>query len=170
MRGDGGLEAWETIAVARGGDSPSRRDSGVEVAPIEACLDISSDVEILPPVRDFLAITKALADPQRVRLLVALRHGELCVCQLIELLGLAGSTVSKHLAILHQAGLVASRKNERWVYYRLADKDASALARQAVSWTLRALDKDPTVEADRKRLRQILKIDPRKLCQRQMQK
>ena len=62
----------------------------------------------------------ALSDSTRVRLLHALRGGELCVCQLIELVGLSPSTVSKHLSILRDAGLVDSRKDGRWVHYRLA--------------------------------------------------
>ncbi|MEY4385928.1 MAG: hypothetical protein RLY20_1211 [Verrucomicrobiota bacterium] len=71
-----------------------------------------------------MAITKARSDPGRVRILLALRKGELCVCQITELFGLAPSTVSKHLSILTQAGLTLSRKDERWVYYRLPE-DAS---------------------------------------------
>ena len=70
-------------------------------------------------MREFMAITKALSDPNRVRILLALRRGELCVCQITELFGFAPSTVSKHLSILHHAGLILSRKTERWVYYRL---------------------------------------------------
>ena len=67
---------------------------------------------------DFMAIAKALADENRVRLLLALQKQELCVCQLIELMGLAPSTVSKHMSILKQARLVEARKQGRWVYYR----------------------------------------------------
>ena len=60
-------------------------------------------------MRPFMDITKALSDDNRVRLLCALQPGELCVCQLIELIGLAPSTVSKHMTILRQAGLITSR-------------------------------------------------------------
>ena len=68
-------------------------------------------------MREFMAITKALADENRVRVLLALQGGELCVCQITELFGLAASTISKHLSILYQAGLVDSRKDGRWIYY-----------------------------------------------------
>ena len=60
-------------------------------------------------MRDFMAITKALSDPGRVRILLALRRRELCVCQIAELFGFAPSTMSKHLSILHHAGLIQSR-------------------------------------------------------------
>ena len=57
-------------------------------------------------MRDLMAVTKALADENRVRILMALEPKELCVCQIVELLDLAPSTVSKHMAILKQARLV----------------------------------------------------------------
>ena len=67
-----------------------------------------------------LAITRALADENRVRALLVLDGRELCVCQLIEFLGLAPSTVSKHMTILRQARLIEGRKKGRWMNYRLA--------------------------------------------------
>ena len=71
---------------------------------------------------EFLNITKALAEENRVRILLALEVEELCVCQIIELLELAPSTVSKHMSVLRQARLVDGRKEGRWMYYRLAKK------------------------------------------------
>ena len=81
-------------------------------------------------MRDLMAVIKALADENRVRILMALGPGELCVCQIVELLGLAPSTVSKHMAILKQARLVDSRKEGRWMFYRLAEDDAPAEAKE----------------------------------------
>ena len=73
-------------------------------------------------MKEFMGVAKALADDNRTRALMCLRDGELCVCQIIELLQLAPSTVSKHLDILHRAGLIESRKEGRWIYYRLAGR------------------------------------------------
>jgi len=112
-------------------------------------------------------ITKALADPNRVRMLLALSGGELCVCQIVELFQLASSTISKHLSILHHAGLIVSRKTERWVYYRLPDKEAAVAVHEAIDWVLKSLAKSPEAEADRKQLKKILKIDPSTICKRQ---
>ena len=53
-------------------------------------------------MREFMAVTKALSDPGRVRILLALRRRELCVCQITGLFGLATSTVSKRLSVLFQ--------------------------------------------------------------------
>jgi len=121
-------------------------------------------------MKEFMNITKALADETRVRMLMALRGGELCVCQITELFGFAPSTVSKHLSILHQAGLVESRKAERWVYYRLVGKAAPAPVRASVSWITKAIKNEAHVQSDAKKLKQILKIDPTELCQRQCPK
>ena len=118
-------------------------------------------------MRDFMAITKALADETRVRMLLALRDGELCACQIVELAQLAPSTVSKHLSILKQARLVDSRKEGRWMYFRLADSTASALIRQTLAWVEKSLADDKLVEQDRQRLQQILECDPSELCEKQ---
>ena len=113
----------------------------------------------------FLAITKALSDENRVRALMALAGGELCVCQIIELLGLAPSTVSKHMAILHQAGLVDSRKEGRWVYYRLPDRPGRSV-RLAVDWVRRALKDDERVLADATSVRAVKRMSKQRLCAR----
>lgn len=114
---------------------------------------------------DYLTVVKAFSDPNRVRMALALRGGELCVCQLIELLGLAPSTVSKHLSLLQQAGVVDSRKAGRWVYYRPADRAAPFVERM-VSGALEALQRTPEIMADAARLEQIRGLDLEALCRR----
>lgn len=66
-------------------------------------------------------VLKALADATRLRLLGLLMAGEVCVCDLHDSLRLPQSKVSRHLAYLRRAGLVATRRKGLWVYYRLAD-------------------------------------------------
>jgi ArsR family transcriptional regulator len=117
-------------------------------------------------MRDFLSITKALSDENRVRVLMALDAGELCVCQIIELLGLAPSTVSKHMSILKQARLAESEKNGKWVYYRLA-AHAPVVAAEAIEWAKRNLLSEDTVKRDVKSLRAILKHHPITVCKKQ---
>src|SRR5512144_948786 len=112
-------------------------------------------------------ITKALSDENRVRMLVALKDGELCVCQITELFGLAPSTVSKHLSILYQAHLVESRKDGRWIYYRLPDKQAPIPVREAMIWLTRSVQGSSQVEEDAERLQKIMNMDPVELCKRQ---
>lgn len=118
-------------------------------------------------MREILDITKAMADGNRLRAMMALTDGELCVCQIVELLQLAPSTVSKHMHILHQARLIESRKEGRWMYYRLPDGDAPPAVVQAVAWVRENLTTSPEVRRDRKRLKEILSTNPEDLCKRQ---
>ncbi len=118
-------------------------------------------------MRELMNITKALADENRVRMLLALRARELCVCQITELFGLAPSTVSKHLSILYQAGLAESRKEGRWIYYRLPGKAAPKPVRTAIEWLAQAVNSDHQVAEDAARLEKIQALDPVELCKRQ---
>jgi ArsR family transcriptional regulator len=111
-------------------------------------------------MRDVVTIVKALADENRLRALLALRNRELCVCQIIELLGLAPSTVSKHMSILRQARLVEGRKAGKWMYYRLAGKEASPAVRSALAWARASLSGDRRIRADAKRVENIHRQEP----------
>lgn len=118
-------------------------------------------------MRELMAVLKALADENRVRILMALRPGELCVCQIVEFLGLAPSTVSKHMAILKQARLVDSRKDGRWMFYRHAEDDVSVEAKEMTALVARLFADRPQGREDTKRLRRILVMDRDELCKKQ---
>jgi DNA-binding transcriptional ArsR family regulator len=118
-------------------------------------------------MREITELLRALADDNRARIVLALRGQPLCVCQIVELVQLATSTVSEHLMILKKAGVVTARKEGRWVYYRLADKGASIAAREATSLLVRLLDASPGAKKDAGRLKGILRIDAEELCKRQ---
>jgi DNA-binding transcriptional ArsR family regulator len=115
-------------------------------------------------VRGVLAISRALGDPTRLRALHALTGGELCLCQLIELFQLAPSTVSKHMNLLHAAGLVHRRKEGRWAYYRLTDAPLDDPAGAALDWVRTAMADDPTIADDAARLDQLRRRDLAELC------
>ena len=117
-------------------------------------------------MRELLAIMKALADENRLRIVAALQGRELCLCQIVELLGLANSTVSRHMSILHQARLVESRKDGRWSYFRLAGEAGLPEAAMAAALVIKSLDQDQKARGDAEHLKQILKIDREVLCQR----
>ena len=114
-------------------------------------------------------IFKALSDPNRVRALCALREQALCVCQIVELLELAPSTVSKHMSILANAGLVVGSKQGRWVYYRSVETNTVQTGPVlALLHTLTA--DDAQVAKDQKALARILTLDPEDLCRGQSEK
>jgi DNA-binding transcriptional ArsR family regulator len=88
---------------------------------------------IAAPAVDALAETfKALGDPTRVRVLDALSHGELCVCDLAQLVGLSQSATSHQLRLLRALRLVRSRRAGRMVFYTLDDRHIVTLFRQGL--------------------------------------
>lgn len=108
-----------------------------------------------------VAVTKAMSDEGRLRVLALLTSGELCLCQITEILGLAPSTVSKHISILRHAGLIELRKQGRWHFYRLAeDNDADTLKHAALAWLKHRLSDDPTVRTDAVRLGELHQCSP----------
>ena len=119
-------------------------------------------------MKQLISITKALSDESRLRALMVLRHGDLCVCQIIEILGLAPSTVSKHMTVLREAGLVEGRKEGRWMLYRLPGPQAPRIHRQAVDLILSSLAEAAQTREDDLKLREVLDIDREVLCKRQM--
>jgi ArsR family transcriptional regulator len=118
-------------------------------------------------MRELVNVIKALADENRLRTISALQGQELCVCQIVELLGLAPSTVSKHMSILKQARLVEGRKEGRWMYYRLADSGTDRLGLSALAWINASLRADAELEMDRMKLRDIVAMDLEVLCKLQ---
>ncbi len=119
-------------------------------------------------MQSVLRITKALADNNRLRIIMALgESSELCACQIIELLEISGATVSRHLSILQNAGLLQSRKDGRWMHYRLVDDNADPMAREALDWISHSLKISKKSRKDIRKLKTILKTDPEMLCARQ---
>ena len=112
----------------------------------------------------FQSVGRAIADPTRVRILKMLEPGELCVCQVTAVLGLAPATVSKHLSLLKMAGLLNQRKDGRWVYYRLESNARNPYAPPMLSLLHDILGGDSTIDEDRQRLEQVNAVPLEVLC------
>jgi len=106
-------------------------------------------------LQDYEAVMKAAGDPVRARILKLLDGRELCVCDLIEILGLSQSTVSGHLSTLKAAGLVTGRRDGKWSYYSLAGRAGNRFAPPMLALLMGWLDDDPLVRADKRRLKTI---------------
>jgi ArsR family transcriptional regulator, arsenate/arsenite/antimonite-responsive transcriptional repressor len=103
---------------------------------------------------------RALADPTRLRLLNLIADREICVCYFVEILRISQPKVSRHLAYLRKAGVVATRRNGKWMHYKLAvphDKVAAAILQE----TLKHLRSKPEMRRDIARLRSAC-CDPQK--------
>jgi ArsR family transcriptional regulator len=111
-------------------------------------------------MKTIVSMTKALADGNRLRVIAALKeHSELCVCQLTEMLGLATPTVSRHMSVLQQAGLVDSRKDGRWILYHLSESFPPLL----LQWIGFALAESEQIARDREHLATIIACEPHEL-------
>lgn len=100
-------------------------------------------------------IAKALSDPHRVRALAALREGELCLCHLIELFGQVPSTVSKHMSVLRDAGLVSSERRGKWTFYSLPHRNGSQIISHSLQLVFESINKSSVIHKDRKRIETI---------------
>ena len=108
-------------------------------------------------MKSALKTFKALSDPNRLRIFMMLREKQLCVCKIVDILGLATSTVSKHLSILREADLISDQKDGRWVNYELSSQDHSHL----FALLDEQLAKDATISSD---LDLIADVDRFQIC------
>jgi ArsR family transcriptional regulator len=97
---------------------------------------------------------KALADETRLRILCLLLEGELCVCDLMAVLQLPQSTVSRHLAYLKNSGWVDDRRCGIWMYYSIAD-NGNDFQRGILDNLLAALPSLEVASSDRVRLNEL---------------
>jgi len=106
-------------------------------------------------------VFKALSDTNRIRILKMLEVRPLCVCEITEILKLANSTVSKHLSVLRDAGLIADRKEGKWVNYHLNLDQNNEFVRHLLPLVRGWLPNDETVAEDKKK---VMEVDRSILC------
>ena len=97
-------------------------------------------------MKEYLKVTKALSDGNRVKILKMLQHKTMCVCEMREALQLAQPTVSNHLKILEDAGLVSSSKDGLWVNYHLTNSEENPYATNALKNLRQCLENDPEIQ------------------------
>ncbi len=103
-------------------------------------------------MKAFIRVMKALSDPNRVRVLKLLQGEELCVCEIQNVLGLAQSTVSKHMKLLEDAGLVDRKRQGTWIIYSLANGSETEYAGTILAELRHWLNSDEELEQMRKAL------------------
>ena len=106
-------------------------------------------------MKEFIKVMKALSDPNRVKLVKMLQHKVMCVCEIREALGVAQPTVSKHLKVLENAGLVAYKKDGLWVNYHLTDGANSPYAASLLGNLKHWLEEAPEITTLVRRLPMI---------------
>jgi ArsR family transcriptional regulator, arsenate/arsenite/antimonite-responsive transcriptional repressor len=114
-------------------------------------------------VKELTLGAKAFADPTRIRVLMALRERELCVCELCDALMVTQSTLSTHLQVIRDAGLVSARKQGKWMYYAIAPS-AEQLVSALFGYFSHSLNNDATLQRDRKKLTRRLAMRNNGAC------
>ena len=104
-------------------------------------------------MRDLAFLHAALSDETRLRLLNLMKHGEICVCSLQEVLGINQPKISRHLAYLKRAGVVESRRYGKWKYYRL--KKLNGDLDRILSETLICVGRETQAINDNQRLKRV---------------
>jgi ArsR family transcriptional regulator len=115
-------------------------------------------------LQQYTEVFKALADRNRARILKMLEERELCVCQIMAVIGLKQPTISKHLSVLKRAGLVEARRNGTWMFYSLSRQRHCDFDQAQLGLMRNWLNDDHVIEGDRAKLKKVLKIDPHELC------
>lgn len=110
-------------------------------------------------MKPFIKVMKALSDPNRVKIIKMLQQRFLCVCEMRAALNIAQPTVSKHLKLLEDAGLVTSEKDGLWVNYRLTDGSSSPYAATVMGSLRHWLNEDNQIADLMKKLPSIHRED-----------
>ena len=113
-------------------------------------------------MKEFIRVMKALSDPNRVKIIKMLGKKELCVCETTSILNLAQPTVSKHLKVLEDAGLVTSWREGSWVNYKIATpEDSNIYAQSMLSHLKEWLDADKQIEV---LFAKVIHVDRERIC------
>jgi len=114
-------------------------------------------------MKTFIKVMKALSDANRTKIVKLLQHKTMCVCELQAALHISQSSVSKHLKILEEAGLVAYEKDGLWVNYHLSDGRANPYAACLLGNLRHWLDADPELVG---LVKQLPFLDREALCKK----
>ncbi len=107
-------------------------------------------------MRDIVEVLKALSDETRLRILILVAQEELCVCEVMQILGMGQSRISRHLNILRDAGLVEARRQGTWMFYRLAGRESSGHGMRMVEILEDWVADNDLVKADLEKLQRCL--------------
>src|SRR5246127_2285441 len=119
-------------------------------------VSVSSSSKTFDPALLFAA----LADRTRLRLLNLMNGSEVCVCYFVEILGLSQPKISRHLAYLRRAGIVAARREGKWMHYKIVPPKHAGAAK-ILDEILSVLSEDKTMQADLTRLRRACCVPER---------
>jgi ArsR family transcriptional regulator len=109
--------------------------------------------------RQYLKVFRAVGDPNRLRILKMLGRRELCLCEVREMVQLSNSTVSRHLSVLREAGLILDSRRGKWVYFRLNRQSIEPVVQSILALVGNTFNNDDQIRADAKKLRRVHRTD-----------
>ncbi len=114
-------------------------------------------------LKQITKINKALSDENRIRIIFMLKHSSsLCVCEITEIIGLAQPTISSHLKLLENAGLIESYKSGLWVNYNIS-KNLDPFSIEFIEALYKNLKDDGQMKSD---LEKLKKVDRNSICRK----
>jgi len=110
-------------------------------------------------MRELMLVLKAVADKNRMRILKMLEKKSMCVCELAAVLGIKQPSVSKHLVILKNAGLILDERNGQWIDYSLCRARINQYAPFMRGAVKKWLNDDPVIVSDREKAKTLCRLD-----------
>lgn len=116
-------------------------------------------------MKNTISILKSLSDGNRIRIIYALSFSkELCACQITELIGVTGATISRHLSVLSNAGIINKTKSGRWIYFSLNKNSENE---KLIKWIINSISDSDEIKRDKSSLKKILNREPNEICRGQ---
>ncbi len=110
-------------------------------------------------MRELMLVLKAVSDKNRMRILKMLEKKNMCVCELAAVLGIKQPSVSKHLVILKNAGLIQDERNSQWIDYKLCREIVNCYAPVMLKQLKQWINDDPCVKHDRKKSASLCRLE-----------
>jgi ArsR family transcriptional regulator, arsenate/arsenite/antimonite-responsive transcriptional repressor len=114
-------------------------------------------------MKEMVKVFKAVADPNRIRILKMLQQKKMCVCELSVVLGITQPSVSRHMGLLRNAGLVTDERDGQWILYELCAEKMNQYAPAVMGHIKRWINENPRIQDDAAMLKHL---DRAKLCKK----
>ena len=114
-------------------------------------------------MKEMVKVFKAVADPNRIRILKMLQLKKMCVCELSAVLGITQPSVSRHLSMLRDAGLVKDERDSQWINYQLCEEKVNKYAPVIMGNIRKWINEDPRISRDAGMLKTL---NREKLCKK----
>jgi ArsR family transcriptional regulator len=114
-------------------------------------------------MKELVKVFKAVADPNRIRILKMLQQKKMCVCELSAVLGITQPSVSRHLSMMRNAGLVSDKRDGQWINYELCVEKVNQYAPVIMANIRKWINEDPRINRDTGMLKNL---NREKLCKK----